>query len=109
MAALRSARDPLRAWTKLDEMVRETYRVTRRFPAEERDGLGRTLRRTAVAAAMLDLPTPPLPVYRINLIFAPCAAESDQHSNVTVSVPSAKLAPPISRSTSESGSVNTRV
>ena len=48
----RPARDPrVRAWALLDELVREIYRTTGRFPAEEREGLARTLRRTAVASA----------------------------------------------------------
>jgi four helix bundle protein len=45
--------DPrLRAWSHLDELVQEVYRVTRLFPAEEREGLVRAIRQSAVAAAV---------------------------------------------------------
>jgi four helix bundle protein len=45
--------DPrVRAWGLLDELVQEVYRATRLFPAEERDGLVRALRQSAVAAAV---------------------------------------------------------
>jgi four helix bundle protein len=36
----------------LDELAREVYRATQHFPSLEREGLGRTLRRTAVSAAV---------------------------------------------------------
>jgi four helix bundle protein len=42
----------LRGWVLLDELVQEIYRVTRRFPEDEREGLVRSLRQSAVAAAV---------------------------------------------------------
>jgi four helix bundle protein len=45
--------DPrVRAWGLLDELVQEVYRATRLFPAEEREGLVRAIRQSAVAAAV---------------------------------------------------------
>lgn len=42
----------VRAWGLLDELVQEVYRATRLFPAEEREGLVRAIRQSAVAAAV---------------------------------------------------------
>ena len=45
--------DPrVRAWGLLDELVQEVYRATRMFPPEEREGLVRAIRQSAVAAAV---------------------------------------------------------
>jgi len=40
-----------KAWQKLDDLVVAVYKITRRFPAEERYGLTSQLRRAAVSAS----------------------------------------------------------
>ena len=41
----------LKVWSLVDELVLEVHALTARFPADERNGLGRTLRDSALAAA----------------------------------------------------------
>ncbi len=41
--------EKLEVWVRSIEMVDSVYRVTRRFPADEKSGLAATLRRTATA------------------------------------------------------------
>ena len=50
MAGIVSWKD-LRAWQKSHELVLETYRLTRKFPPEEKFGLSSQMRRAAISVA----------------------------------------------------------
>ena len=50
VSPIRSCRD-LRAWQQAMDLVEGTYRVTKRFPTDERYGLVTQLRRAAVSVA----------------------------------------------------------